>query len=278
MPIVALAVVAAVRLAGRKPLQWAGAFCAAIDRCGFAPGSGLDQRLRRAPVVAILRRLVAPGLDQCGTTGCLDLGVSLVCIVGPFLARLVDSEVSSGAARVRHHGRGFAWFALLFVLLYNCGRGVLHARAVAALGSRMYREAAPLQVAAMPDSVNPLRWRGIVETSDGFVVEDLNLAGDLSAARSMFFRKPEADPALDAARRTTTFQEFLRFSQYPLWKVTPLPAPEGSKVVEVFDLRFGTPWRRGLWSARWWIPGFSPWDRPSASAPCGQDKADYLAI
>lgn len=244
MPVVALAVVAAVRLAGRKPLQWRGAFFAAL--IGVASHLLLDW----TNVYGVRLLLPFSGdwlrLDWTFVGDLWIWGVSLICILGPFLARLVGSEISSGTARVRHHGRGFAWFALLFVLLYNCGRGVLHGRAVAALGSRMYQEAAPLQVAAMPDPVSPLRWRGIVETSDGFVVEDLNLAGDMSAARSMFFHKPEADPALDAARRTTTFQEFLRFSQIPLWKVTPLSAPEGSKAVEIFDLRFGTPLTPGF--------------------------------
>jgi inner membrane protein len=244
MPVMALAVVVAVQLVGRKSLQWPGAFFAAL----IAVASHL--LLDWTNVYGI--RLLLPFSGEylrLDLTAVVDLwiwGVSLVCIMGPFLARLVGSEISSGTARVRHHGRGFAWFALLFVLLYNCGRGVLHTRAVAALESRMYQEAAPLRVAATPDPVSPLRWSGIVETSDGFVVEDMNLAGDLSAAHRTFFHKPEADPAMDAARRTTTFQEFLRFSQYPLWKVIPLAAPEGSKAVEIFDLRFGTPLAPGL--------------------------------
>ena len=162
-------------------------------------------------------------------------------ILGPFLGRLVGSEISSGTATVRHHGRGFAWFALLFVLLYNCGRGVLHARAVAVLGSRMYQDLAPLRVAALPDPANPWRWRGLVETSGAFAVEDLNLAGAFAPARDVLFQKPEANPALDAAGRTDIFQEFLAFSQYPLWRVYPVPSPENGKRVEVLDMRFGTP-------------------------------------
>ena len=63
----------------------------------------------------------------------------------------------------RHHGRGFAWFAL-YALFYNCGRGSLHARAVVSMAARMYDGVVPMRVAAMPDPVNPLKWRGIVET------------------------------------------------------------------------------------------------------------------
>ncbi len=95
---------------------------------------------------------------RADTTNVIDLWILAVIaigIAGPFLARLVGSEISSGPARDRHHGRGFAWFALLFLLAYDCGRGVLHARAVAALGSHLYDDAAPLRVAALPGFGQP---------------------------------------------------------------------------------------------------------------------------
>ena len=46
---------------------------------------------------------------------------------------------------------------------------------------------------------------------------------------------------MDAARLSAAFQGFLGFSQYPLWRVTPYPGLETGKLVEAFDLRFGTP-------------------------------------
>ena len=42
-------------------------------------------------------------------------------------------------------------------------------------------------------------------------------------------------------RATKAFQEFLLFSEFPLWHVSPLPQPEGAKLVQIFDLRFGVP-------------------------------------
>ena len=63
------------------------------------------------------------------------------------MARLVNTEIG---ARTKSAGRGFAIFALLFLALYNVGRGVLHARAVATLDSRIYAGAAPQRVAALP--------------------------------------------------------------------------------------------------------------------------------
>ena len=70
--------------------------------------------------------------------------VLLLGILGPFLGKLVGSEISSGPLRVRSYGRGWAWFALVFLLLYNYGRSVMHTRAVAVLESRQYQSAAPL--------------------------------------------------------------------------------------------------------------------------------------
>jgi hypothetical protein len=41
-------------------------------------------------------------------------------------------------------------------------------------------------------------------------------------------------------------QEFLQFAQFPLWRVTPADQPEDARLVEVFDLRFGTPQEPGF--------------------------------
>jgi hypothetical protein len=93
----------------------------------------------------------------------------------------------------------------------------------------------------MPDPVNPLKWRGIVETPGAYEIQDFNTAIDPLSARGAIFHKPDPEPAIAAARRSAAFQGFLRFSQYPLWRVTPYPALENGKLVEAFDLRFGTP-------------------------------------
>jgi inner membrane protein len=239
MPVMALAAVALVRLAGRKQVRWKGAFFAAL----IAVASHLLLDWTNVYGIRLLLPFSGEWL-RADTTGVIDLwilGVAAVAIAGPFLARLVGSEISSGPARDRHHGRGFAWFALLFIFAYNSARSVLHARAVAALGTRLYEDAAPLRVAAMPNAANPFKWRGIVETGDSFAVQDVDLALDPSPPHPTYFRKPAPDPAIDAARANTTFQEFLHFAQYPLWRVTPNPNVENGKIVEVFDMRFGTP-------------------------------------
>jgi inner membrane protein len=244
MPLMALAAAGVVRLAGRKPLAWRGAFAAAL----LAVASHL--LLDWTNVYGI--RLLLPfspewlGLD---TTAVIDLWIWAVCLLGiaaPFLGRLVGSEITSGSGRVRHHGRGWAWFVLGFVLVFNCARGVLHSRAVTALVSRLYQDAVPVRAVAVPDPVNPLKWRGLVETASAWAVVDLNLATDPESAPVAYYHKPEAEPAIDAARRSTAFQQFLAFSRCPLWRVTPYPGRENARLVEVFDLRFGTPGSPGF--------------------------------
>ena len=44
---------------------------------------------------------------------------ALLAVAAPFLGRLVGSEISSGGKKAPHHGRGFAYFALVFVLLLS---------------------------------------------------------------------------------------------------------------------------------------------------------------
>jgi len=238
-PLMALAAVAFVRLVGRKPLNWRGAFFAAL----LAVASHLALDYTNVYGVRLLLPFSADWL-RLDTTSVIDIWIWAVCLLAlaaPFLGRLVGSEISSGTGRSRHHGRGWAWFAIAIIFLYNATRFTLHSRAIAALGSQLYQEAVPMRVAALPDPVNPMKWRGLIETGDACIVEDFHLASGPGSGRALFFHKPEAEPAIDAARRTPVFQRFLEFSQWPLWRVTPEPSRENARLVEVFDLRFGTP-------------------------------------
>lgn len=239
MPLMALLPVLVVRLASRKPVHWLGAFFAALI--------GVASHLLLDFTNSYGIRLWLPfsgDWQRLDITGVIDIwiwGALLLAIAGPFVARLVGSEVSSRTVREEHHGRGFAIFALAFLLLYNCGRGVLHARAVAALDSRLYGGSIPWSVAALPSPANPWRWRGLVETSDFYDVEDVDLAGEFDPTRGVIFHKPDPNPALEAARQTATIREFLRFSRFPLWRIIPVSEPENGQRVEVLDMRFGTP-------------------------------------
>ncbi len=244
MPLMALLPVLVVRAASRQPIRWMGALLAAF----LAVASHLALDLTNVYGVRLFLPFSSEWL-RLDLTGVIDLWIwaaLLLGIAGPFIGRLVGSEITSGTARERHYGRGFAIFALAFLLLYNCGRGLLHANAVAILESRVYQEAAPLRVAALPNAVNPMLWRALVEMPDSYAVADLNLTGDFDPTHAVVFHKPAADPALDAARRTAAFREFLGFSQFPLWRILPVPEPENGRLVELLDLRFGTPLAPGF--------------------------------
>jgi inner membrane protein len=244
LPVMALLTVLVVRVLARKPVRWAGALAAA----GIGVASHLALDWTNPYGIRLWLPFSAEWL-RGDLTSLVDLWIwvaMLLGVAGPFLGRLVGSEIVSGPASQKHHGRGFAWFALAFLLLYNCGRAALHARAAATLDARIYQGAEPLSVAAMPHPANPWRWKGLVEASDFYAVAEVNLADDFDPARAQVFHKPEPDPALHAARATPAFQEFLRFAQFPLWRVSPAPEQESVKIVQLLDLRFGTPAAPGM--------------------------------
>jgi inner membrane protein len=173
MPVMALLAVLAVRAVVRKRLPWMRAYGIAL--VGVASHIALDL----TNIYGI--RLLLPFSGEwfrLDLTGVVDLwiwAVFLIALVGPVLARLVNSEIG---ARRGSPARGFAIFALLFLLFYNGTRSVLHARAVSILDARLYDGAAPLRLAALPSPANPLRWRGLVETPGFYAVHDVNLLGD----------------------------------------------------------------------------------------------------
>ncbi len=239
MPVLALLSVALVRMAGRKPLYWPGALAAGM--LGVAAHLLLDW----TNIYGVRLLLPFSGrwlrLDSTAVVDPWIWAIAAAALAGPFLARLVGSEIAAGGGKPRHHGRGAAGFALAAVMALDCGRLVLHSRAVAMLEARVYQGDSPSRVAALPNAFNPLRWRGLVETPAFYAIEDLDVTGDFDPARAQILYKPDADPALDAAARTPVFREFLRFNQFPLWRVTPAPTLDGGKLVELFDLRFGTP-------------------------------------
>lgn len=247
-PVLAIVVVLLVRFIGRRPVQWLGAFGAAL--IGLASHLLLD--LTNMYGIRLLLPF-SSAWQRLDLTSVIDLwiwAVLLLGILGPLVARLVGGEISSGALRPKYPPRGGAIFALVFVLLYNCGRQVAHTRAVAILESHIYQGHPPARVAALPDEVNPLRWKGVVETSDFYAVADVDLTGEFDAGRAAIWIKPDPDPALDAARRSRTFQEFLRFAQYPYFRVLPVAEPEGAKEVQFVDVRFGTFEARAVVNAR----------------------------
>ncbi|MBV9613560.1 MAG: metal-dependent hydrolase, partial [Acidobacteriaceae bacterium] len=72
--------------------------------------------------------------------GCL-LAVLLFAALWPSLARMVNREIGDRGPA----GRGTAVFALAVFVFFDCARGVMHARALAQLDSRLYNDAPALE-------------------------------------------------------------------------------------------------------------------------------------
>ncbi|HLG99210.1 MAG TPA: metal-dependent hydrolase [Bryobacteraceae bacterium] len=162
-------------------------------------------------------------------------GVLLLAWVGPWLARLVSSEMGAPAGS----GRALALFALSFVVVYDFGRWLAHQRAIETLNSRVYQGGPPLRAAAFPASaVNPFQWSGWIERPEFVMHFSMNLRDDFDPTAGTTIYKAEPGPAIEAARQTTPVEAFLKFSQYPLWRVMPVAEPEGARRVELHDWRF----------------------------------------
>jgi len=236
MPVLALLPVLAVRLFSGSPFRWLGAY--AISLAAVASHLLLD--FTNIYGIRLLLPFSARWLSL-DITPVIDVwiwAVMALALTIPILTRLVNLEIG---ARTRNPGRGSAIFALLFVLVYNSGRAVLHARAVAMLDSRIYAGETPQRVAALPQPLNPLGWRAVVETQASFRIADLSLLEEFDLSQATVLYKPEPTPAITAANAGPVFRDFLHFAQFPLERATPLADPEDAVRVEAMDLRFGSP-------------------------------------
>jgi inner membrane protein len=158
--------------------------------------------------------------------------------IWPLFARLVGREIGDRTPS----GRGIAAFALVFFVLFDAARAVLHHRAVAQLDSRLYEGAPPLKAAAFPNPFNPLRWTGVVETARNYRLLEVNAFGQLDLDGAATFYKPEIGPSLAAAQSTEPFRYFLYFARFPVWSEQPVFTDSGPGIrIDLTDLRFGTP-------------------------------------
>lgn len=180
-------------------------------------------------------------LDSTDIIDPVILGILLLAVAAPALSRLVTSEM--GGRKLKVPGRGWAWFALLAVLLYDTGRWMAHDRAVSIVDSFTYKGAPAERVNAFPVRFSVMRWRAIVEGSGFFYEVPVDLSGDFDAAGGHTEYPAISSPAIDAAKTTRTFQVFENFNQLPFWTLLPV---DDTVRVELIDLRFGSVQRPGF--------------------------------
>ncbi len=177
-------------------------------------------------------------LDLNGLYDAAILTMLTAAAVWPWFNRLVSGEIGERASG----GRGIALAALTFFALYDGGRALLHGQAQAQLQARIYDDAAPLRTAALPNSYNPFRWSGIVETAGSFQVLDVNALGQLDVSSARIYYKPSLTADFQAAKATEPFRFFQYFSRFPVWSENPVQGGDrrGARI-ELSDLRFGDP-------------------------------------
>lgn len=160
--------------------------------------------------------------------------------IWPIFSRLVSREIGSKETS----GRTIAICALLFFVLFDCGRALLHGRAMAQLEARLFDNAPPVKVAALPQAFNPFEWHGIVETDRGYESLPVNTLGQIDLSSAEIFFKAPLEPTIEGAKRTEAFRYFLYFARFPVWSESRVTLEAGSgERVELADLRFGQPQR-----------------------------------
>ena len=236
-PLMALLPVLVMMLARVRPTLWAY----------FASLAGVLSHLALDWTNVYGIRMLLPfssawlRLDQTDVVDPWIWAMFLLAVAAPALAGLVGSEI--GSKKGASPKRGWAWFAVIAVLSYEGARFAAHSRALAVMNVHTYNGVIAKRLTAIPERMNPWRWRGIAE-ADGFVaIMPIDLGAEFDPTAGRIEYAPEPNPAIDAARRTRAFEEFSVFNQLPFWKITPVP--EGTHV-ELIDLRFGAPWRPGF--------------------------------
>jgi inner membrane protein len=231
-PIMALLAVLLVTAIFRQRLPWIRAWLAAL----LAVASHLLLDSTNPYGIRLLAPFSPdwPGLDS---THVIDIWIWAILLMGffwPMLSGLVSSEIGAR----KNAGRGTAIAVLVFLTLYDSGRILLHQRAMAILQSRIYNGTAPRRTVAFPQTVNPMRWDGWVETDKAWLALNVDLTREFDPDPVGTFWKPDSIPMLDAARRIPVFAELSQFAKTPYWRVLPAEEPEGAQRVELIDLRF----------------------------------------
>jgi inner membrane protein len=236
LPVMAAFAVGITALFTRKRLPWGTAWLVAF--IGVASHLLLDWSMSYGvrPLIPFSSQWFH--LDWYSLLDWVVLAVLAIAWLAPALGKLVSEEIGAR----RGSGRGLAMFALCFVVAYGCFRGVMHARVMSQLNSRLYEKVlggAATRVAAFPQSVNPFAWNAVVEGEHAYRLYTVSPYGAFNPDSGKLIYKKSWDSTLDRVSRTRPFQYALYFSRFPFWE----EAPENQNLtrVSVTDVRFGPP-------------------------------------
>lgn len=178
-------------------------------------------------------------LDWNNLTDGLFLSALGLAAIWPWFSRLVGSEIGE---RRTARGQGSAIAVLCFFVALEFVRVVMHGRVVEQINARLYGGEVPTVVAALPTSINPFQWRGIVETASSYRELEINPLRNTDLQFGPIRFKHAFDPATDAVKNTEPFRYFQYFARFPMWSVEPVTLPSGAASrVDLTDLRFGVP-------------------------------------
>ena len=239
-PLMAILPVLLVRAIGRKPVAWGMAYL--VSLLGVASHLALD--LTNVYGIRLLLPFSARWL-RLDITSVVDpwiMGALLLAVLAASLSKLVDKEIGAPL----RPGRTAALLALAFLILYDGARAVFHERAISMLESRTYLGAPPRRVAAFPDTFNPLAWRGLAEGANFYATYALAIQKPFDPTAGVFVFQSQDNDVIRRASETVPFKEFLKFTQYPLWRTIPSPEQPNGVQAQLSDMRFGSPQHPGF--------------------------------
>jgi inner membrane protein len=173
------------------------------------------------------------------------LGALVVALVVPAILKLTDQEI--GDRRRRFRGRGWAWAALIFVLLYLGVRNAEHLHAEALLKQGSYTTEGIERVAAEPTMADPFRWTGLIETQAAYRVATIDTLSNEVRLTDVRIFKPPVTSAVAVAKRSYLGRIYLDWAKWPVVEdmgEIPIPGapapPEGAHWDAVWfrDLRY----------------------------------------
>ncbi len=167
------------------------------------------------------------------------LSIMILGLVIPYLFGMISEEV--GETR-KYRGRVSAFICLSLLLCLWFVRDLNHRAAVEKLSAFTYLGEDPEGVYALPHSIDPFHWIGVVETSRAYLV--LDVRPDFSArsiSRARVFYKPEDSDVLQVARKSRVGRVFLEFARMPVYQIE---SQDEGTVVTIRDIRFYSPTRR----------------------------------